>query len=131
MEHVRFSLSADQFAVAEQFCEAIVPGSSHVGPAVYLDSIIADMPDDERSFFIDAFESMFVARSAGKSWNDISSEEYFPRLRLKAIEAYFCDFRKPGYTGPSAWDDIDYKSASWAARARQDWTFLKCYGGAK
>jgi hypothetical protein len=89
------------------------------------------MPDDERSFFIDALQSMVVARSAGKSWNDISSEEYFPRLRLKAIEAYFCDFRKPGYTGPSAWDDIDYKSAPWAARARQDWTFLKCYGGAK
>lgn len=128
MEKTLYSLTAKQFETAAQLCEAIVPGSEHVGPAVYLDSIIADMDEAQQTFFLNALNDVSTVLAAGDDWTKIANEAYFAPLRALAIEAYFSDFRQPGYDGPSAWDDIGYKSAPWANRAKQDWSFLKCYG---
>ena len=35
-------------AVLQSLCEAIVPGSTHVGPVVYIDALMSQMPAPER-----------------------------------------------------------------------------------
>ncbi len=123
-----YCFTPEQAETARQLCEAVVPGSAAVGPAVYLDSDMADQPDGVRQVFLDALDAARVTLEAGGGWAQVAREPAFDLLRAKAIEAYYSDFRRPGYDGPSAWDDIDFKSAPWAERAKQDWSFLRCYG---
>lgn len=123
-----YCFTPEQAETARQLCEAVVPGSAAVGPAVYLDSDAADQPDPLRQLILDSLDAARSILEAGGTWEQVAREPYFDLLRAKAIEAYYSDFRRPGYHGPSAWDDIDFKSAPWAARAMQDWSFLRCYG---
>lgn len=123
-----YCFTPEQAETARQLCEAVVPGSSAVGPEVYLDSDAAGQPDPLRQAILESLDAARAILDAGGTWEQVAREPFFGLLRAKAIEAYYSDFRQPGYDGPSAWDEIDFTSAPWAARATQDWSFLRCFG---
>ena len=124
-----FCFTAEQGATAQSLCEAVMPGSAPAGPAVYLDSVAVDMPTPLRDLLLGFLDAASEALAEGKTWKELAQEPYFGFLRAQAIEAYYSDFRQPGYTGPGAWDAVGFRSAPLAARAKQDWSFLRCHGG--
>jgi hypothetical protein len=123
----RYGLSEEQFGILEQICEYVVPGSTPAGPAVYLDSLIADWPAEQRGALHGVVDEVRTTLAAGAGWPAIAATPYFGWLRALAIEAYYSDFRQPGYGGPGAWAATDFISTPMAARAVQDWSFLRCY----
>lgn len=123
----RYCLDKMQWRTVESLCEAVVPGSAAAGPVVYLDSVAADMPAPQRSPLLEVLDDAGAVLAAGGSWADVASRPYFGWLRALAIEAYYSDFRQPGYTGPGAWAVTGFDSAPMAARAKQDWTYLRCF----
>lgn len=122
-----YGLSPQRFGTVEQICEYVVPGSAAVGPAVYLDSLVADWPDGQRQALEAVLDEVGALLADGSGWPAVTAKPYFAWLRALAIEAYYSDFRQPGYDGPGAWDATDFISTPMAARAKQDWSFLRCY----
>ena len=103
----------------ERLCDAIVPGSAAVGPAVYIDAVLAAMPAEMRDYALGAFESLAAA-------DDLAEHERTPEfalVRALAIEAYYSDFVAPGRDAPGAWTEIDFNSPL-ATRLAKDWSFL-------
>ena len=43
------NLDEDRAAVLESLCETIVPGSTRVGPVVYIDALMSAMSEPERA----------------------------------------------------------------------------------
>jgi len=122
-----FSLSAERARVLEAVCEAVVPGSSQAGPAVYIDSVVAEMPPELREGFLAAVDSLSGVLTEGAPL--LEREQFSPAfqwIRALALEAYYGDFARPGYAGPTGWDEIDFNSDQ-ACRLRKDWSFLRCY----
>lgn len=122
-----YGLTAQRFHTAEQVCEYVVPGSRPAGPAVYLDSVVADWPAGQREALEGVLDEVAGLLADGVDWQDIAAKPYFSWLRALAIEAYYSDFRQPGYDGPGAWVATDFISTPMAARSTQDWSFLRCY----
>ena len=50
------TLDPARIKAVETLCEQIVPGSSAVGPAVYVDAALGGMPDDLRRFALHAID---------------------------------------------------------------------------
>jgi hypothetical protein len=123
----RYGLSEDQFETLQQLCEYVVPGSTPAGPAVYLDSLVADWPAGQRESLHAILDEVRTNLASAAGWADVTGKPYFPWLRALAIEAYYSDFRQPGYDGPGAWAATGFISTPMAARAVQDWSFLRCY----
>lgn len=130
-EPVLYFLDESQFDLLERLCDMVVPGSRAAGPAVYIDSVLADMPEAQAKSFVSAMVDVGQHLDAGGPSTDLTRLTTFGALRGLVIEAYYSDFRRPGYDGPGAWAQIGFTSAPMAARAKQDWTFLRCYGGAE
>ncbi|WP_340541081.1 hypothetical protein [Nocardioides sp. GXZ039] len=122
-----FSFNPEQFEVLEGICEFVVPGSAPAGPAVYIDSMAADLAAEPREALCAILDEARESQLGGGSWQELATRPWFGWLRALAIEAYYSDFRQPGYEGPGAWDAIAFTSAPMAARAKQDWTFLRCH----
>lgn len=122
----RYSLTEEQLRTLEQICEWIVPGSAPAGPAIYLDSSIANMGEAERDRIRAFLDAAAAAIAAGAAWQDLADRPDAVGLRELAIEAYYGDFRQPGYEGPGAWRRIGFDSAPMAARTKKDWSFLAC-----
>jgi hypothetical protein len=89
------TLDAAQAQALERLCELIVPGSTRVGPVLYIDALLARMP----------------------------APPEFLQLRALAIEAYYSDFVAPGVQAHGAWDEIDFHPPA-AALLRKDWSYL-------
>jgi hypothetical protein len=123
----RYGLSGPQFDTLQQVCEYVVPGSAPAGPAVYLDSLVADWPAGQRESLHAVLDEVGALLAGGAGWDAITGKPYFGWLRALAIEAYYSDFRQPGYDGPGAWVATGFLSTPMAARAVQDWSFLRCY----
>ncbi len=122
-----FVFDDEQEEIVRALCEALVPGSAAVGPAVYVDSVAAEMPAEERSALLRAVAALEPVRSRGAEFlAEVRDSPEFAQLRALAIDAYYSDFTEPGYEGPSAWDAIDFNSPQ-ARRLRKDWSFLRCY----
>ena len=51
-------LDDQQAAVVRRVCEAIVPGCDRTGADVYVDALLARMPEEARSGVVGAFESL-------------------------------------------------------------------------
>ena len=103
----------------DRVCDLIVPGSSGVGPAVYIDAVLAAMPAEMRDYALGAFESLAAA-------DDLAEHERTPEfafVRALAIEAYYSDFVAPGRDAPGAYADIDFNSPL-ALKVRKDWSFM-------
>jgi hypothetical protein len=106
-------------AAIERLCELIVPGSSRVGPAVYVEALLQAMPAAAREHFLQAIDTLAAA-------GDLAEHERTPEfalVRALAIEAYYSDFVAPGAEGPGAWEEIDFNSPL-ATRLRKDWSYL-------
>jgi len=102
----------------EALCEAIVPGSSRVGPAVYIDALLAHMPPPVQGQVLASIDALDPARLA-----DQERTPEFAFIRALACEAYYSDFVAPGRNGPSAWEEIDFDPPA-ARRLRKDWSWL-------
>jgi hypothetical protein len=87
------------------------------------------MRPEQQARLLGLLDEAWQVLAAGADWNHIARQPHFDFLRALAIEAYYSDFRQPGYQGPGAWRTIHFDSAPMAARAMQDWSFLRCFGG--
>jgi hypothetical protein len=115
----------DQRARAvNSLCDLLVPGSARVGPEVYIDALLARMPEGDRGFALSAIDTLAQAAAGGA---DALAEQAFTPgfglLRALACEAFYSDFVAPGADGPGAWDEIDFKPPL-AARLDKDWSYL-------
>jgi hypothetical protein len=99
-------------------CEAIVPGSARVGPEVYIDAVLARMPEGDRDAAVAAFAAL-----GGGSLADHAGTPEFMLARALACEAFYSDFVAPGAPGPGAWSEIDF-APPLAARLDKDWSYL-------
>jgi hypothetical protein len=118
------TLDAARAETVEALCELIVPGSSRVGPVVYVDALVTGMPPPVREGALAAIDALAPAAAAGA---DALAEQArtpeFAFVRALVIEAYYSDFVAPGKEGPGAWAEIDFNSPL-ATRLAKDWSYL-------
>ncbi|HLK46194.1 MAG TPA: hypothetical protein VKT18_09390 [Acidimicrobiales bacterium] len=117
-------LTPEQAAALERFCDVVVPGSARVGPAVYVDALLARMPDGARAGLIASIEELGeLARGGREALEPHARSPGFLGLRALACEAFYSDFVAPGRDAAGAWDEIDFHP--WTARfLRKDWSYL-------
>jgi hypothetical protein len=108
----------------EALCELIVPGSSRVGPVVYVDALVTGMPPPVQEGALAAIDALAPAAAQGA--NALAEHVFTPEfafVRALAIEAFYSDFVAPGKEGPGAWAEIDFNSPQ-ATRLAKDWSYL-------
>jgi hypothetical protein len=118
------TLDADRAAALELLCELIVPGSSRVGPVVYVDALLTEMPPPVREGALAAIDALAPAAAEGA--DALAQHERTPEfgfVRALAIEAYYSDFVEPGRDATGAWAEIDFNSPL-ATRLAKDWSYL-------
>ena len=118
------TLDGRRAEIVGTLCELIVPGSSRVGPVVYVDAVITAMPPEARAGALAAVDALGPAAAGGA--DALAEHERTPEfamVRALAIEAYYSDFVAPGREGPGAWADIDFNSPL-ATRLNKDWSYL-------
>lgn len=109
-------------------CELIVPGSGRVHPEVYIDALLARMPDEQRELTLAAVDALEApARSGAETLAEQALAPEFMAVRALACEAYYSDFVAPGAPGPGAWEEIDFRPPL-AARLSKDWSYLGVSG---
>jgi hypothetical protein len=104
-------------------CEAIVPGSSRVEPAVYIDAQLALMPPPPRDEALAAIDSLADVAADVEALGERVGTPEFMMIRALAIEAFYSDFVAPGAEGPGAWDEIGFDFPL-ASRIEHDWSYL-------
>jgi hypothetical protein len=123
----RFVLSDDEAEIVARVCELVVPGSAKVGPEVYVDAAAADWPEERQEQLRAAIAAMAPVREEGETFLALHQDDpEFHLLRAMAIDGYYSDFARPGYDGPTAWDDVGFNSPQ-ALRLRKDWSYLRCF----
>jgi len=108
----------------ERLCELLVPGSSRVGPAVYIDAVLTGMPPPVRDGALASIDAL--APAAAKGTDALAEHERTPEfafVRALAVEAFYSDFVAPGREGPGAWSEIDFNTPL-ATRLNKDWSYL-------
>jgi hypothetical protein len=114
--------------VVRSLCELIVPGSGRVWPEVYIDALLARMPERDRAVALAAVDSLEPAARAGAG--ALAEHAFTPEfmlVRALACEAFYSDFVAPGAPGPGAWSEIGFAPAL-AARLAKDWSYLGVSG---
>ena len=114
--------------LVRSLCELMVPGSGRVGPEVYIDALLARMPEPQRNATlaaIDALQAPAADGAAGLAEHQFSPE--FQLVRALACEAFYSDFVAPGASGPGGWEEIDFKPPL-AARLHKDWSYMGVTG---
>jgi len=110
--------------VLESLCETIVPGSTRVGPLVYIDALMSHMSPPERNAVLEAIDALADAAPGGAdALTPLAFTPAFLQIRALAIEAFYSDFLAPGAPGPSAYHEIDFHSPL-AMRIDKDWSYL-------
>ena len=118
------TLDEGRAEAVERLCELIVPGSSRVGPAVYIDAVLTGMPPGAREHALAAIDELAPAAAGGAAaLAEHERTAAFAVVRALAVEAYYSDFVAPGSEGPGAWAEIDFNSPL-ATRLAKDWSFL-------
>jgi hypothetical protein len=108
----------------EALCETIVPGSKRVGPTVYIEALLARMPEPAREATLAAIDSLAdVADGGAEALRERAATPEFMMVRALAVEAFYSDFVAPGALGPGAWEEIDFNSPL-ATRLEKDWSYL-------
>jgi len=118
------TLDARRTEAVEALCELIVPGSGRVGPAVYIDALLATMPAEVRAGALASIDALSPAAEGGA--DALAEHERTPEfafVRALAIEAYYSDFVAPGRDAEGAWKAIDFNSPL-ATRLNKDWSYL-------
>ncbi len=122
------NLDDDRAAVLESLCETIVPGSTRIGPVIYIDALMSAMSEPERDAVKQSIDAL--ARSAPGGAEALREHAFTPaflQIRALAIEAFYSDFKAPGAPGPSAYHEIDFHSPL-AMRIAKDWSYLGIAG---
>jgi hypothetical protein len=118
------TLDAAQAAALERLCDVIVPGSARVGPAVYIDAVLAGMPPAPREEIIASIEELgALAEGGAQALAPHALTPAFLGLRALAVEAFYSDFVAPGRDAAGAWDEIDFHPPA-AAALRKDWSYM-------
>lgn len=118
------TLDARRAEAMERLCELIVPGSSAVGPVVYVDALLTGMPPEVREGALQAIDALAPAAAEGaEALARHAQTPEFGFVRALAIEAYYSDFVAPGREGPGAWTQIDFNTPL-ATRLAKDWSYL-------
>jgi hypothetical protein len=113
-----YVLDDETARLVERICDAIVPGSARVRPAVYIDALLARMEDGPRAFTLAAFASV----GGGTIEEHVGTPEFL-LVRALAIEAFYSDFVAPGVEAGGAWAEIDFNTPL-ATRLAKDWSYL-------
>jgi hypothetical protein len=117
-----------QAALVRSVCELIVPGCQRVGAEVYVDALLARMPDEDRAGAIACFETLASpAQQGAAALSEVELTPEFQVARALACEAFYSDFVAPGAAGPGAWQEIDFNSPL-ATRLHKDWSYLGVAG---
>ena len=111
-------LDVETARMIEGVCDTIVPGSARVRPGVYIDALLARMPEGQRAAAIAAFGSLADGDIAARA-----GTPDFLWARALAIEAFYSDFVAPGVEATGAWAEIDFNSPL-ATRLAKDWSYL-------
>ena len=121
-------LDQHRAATVRSLCELIVPGSARVGPEVYVDALLARMPDEQRQATIAAFDALGPAAADGvDALAEHALSPDFMLVRALACEAFYSDFVAPGRDATGAWDEIDFHPRT-AAFLAKDWSYLGIEG---
>jgi hypothetical protein len=110
--------------LVRRLCELIVPGSGRIWPEVYIDALLARMPDQPRAQALGAIGAL--EQPAAGDTEALAEHQFTPEfmmVRALACEAYYSDFVAPGAPGPGAWDEIDFRPPL-AERLDKDWSYL-------
>jgi hypothetical protein len=116
-------LDAHRSELVRRLCQLIVPGSERVGPEVYIDALLARMPDADREMALASVDALESASGSTDALAERALTPEFMMVRALACEAYYSDFVAPGAAGPGAWSEIDF-SPPLAARLDKDWSYL-------
>ena len=117
-------LDRTRTSAVEALCELIVPGSSRVEPAVYVDAVLSAMPAAAQAQALASIDALAPAAAAGvDALRERERTPEFALVRALAIEAYYSDFVAPGAAGPGAWSEIDFNTPL-ATRLAKDWSYL-------
>ena len=117
-------LSDSQLALVRSLCELMVPGSERVGAEVYVDAVLARLPEGERAGMIACFTALADCVDGGE--DALRERQFTPEfgaVRAMACEAYYADFVAPGAAGPGAYEEIDFRFPL-ADRVKKDWSYL-------
>ncbi|HEX4283437.1 MAG TPA: hypothetical protein VHZ27_21895 [Solirubrobacteraceae bacterium] len=118
------NLDERRAGVLESLCETIVPGSARVGPVVYIDGIMSEMPEPMREAVVGSIDALAdVAPGGADALAPHAATPAFALIRALAVEAFYSDFVAPGASGPSAYEEIDFHSPL-AMRIKKDWSYL-------
>lgn len=110
--------------LVRDLCEQIVPGCARTGAEVYVDALLARMPDEVRAVAVAAFAALADALPGGEE--ALRERQFTPEfglVRALACEAFYSDFVAPGASGPGAWEEIDFRFPL-ADRVNKDWSYL-------
>ena len=113
-----YVLDADTAQMVERVCDAIVPGSARVRPAVYVGALLARMEEGSRAGVLASFATL----AAGELSDHVGTPDFL-HVRALAIEAFYSDFVAPGVAATGAWTEIDFNSPQ-ATRLAKDWSYL-------
>ncbi len=117
-------LDERQATLVRALCELVVPGCERVGADVYIDALLARMPDGDRAGVIACFEALADCVGGGEAaLRERQFTAEFGAVRAMACEAYYSDFVAPGVAGPGAYDEIDFRFPL-ADRVKKDWSYL-------
>ncbi len=121
-------LDERQASLVRSLCELIVPGCERIDAEVYVDALLARMPDPDREGVLAAFSALEQPAGGGvQALKDVQFSPEFQLVRSLACEAFYSDFVAPGAAGPGAWDEIDF-SPPLARRLKKDWSYLGVTG---
>ena len=117
-------LDETRAASVRTVCDLIVPGCARVGAEVYIDALLARMPDGPRADTLAAFDALAGPASQGRdALAEHAFSPAFGLVRALACEAFYSDFVAPGSPGAGAWEEIGF-APPLAARINKDWSFL-------
>jgi hypothetical protein len=117
-------LDQRQAGLVRSLCELVVPGCERTHAEVYIDALLARMPDDARAGVIACFEALADCVQRGE--DALRERQFTPEfgaVRAMACEAFYSDFVAPGAAGPGAWEEIDFRFPM-ADRITKDWSYL-------
>ena len=110
--------------VLASLCEIIVPGSERVAPVVYIDALLARMPDPQKEAVLASIDALEGPLAGGEeTLRPVALTPEFQLVRALAAEAFYSDFVAPGAPGPGAYEEIDFASPL-AMRIKKDWSYL-------
>ena len=122
------NLDERRAAALELLCETLVPGSGRVGPVVYIDAVMSEMPPPLSDAVLGSIDALADAAPGGaEALRPHALTPAFMLIRALAVEAYYSDFLAPGAPGPSAYEEIDFHSPL-AMRINKDWSYLGVQG---